>query len=142
MREGSISERDTRVYQGLASTKQVELHEERMAGNISENEVKQVAKILKSDPNADLPETVERIRKTPSSAKIARQTEPVPPPVMDDAPMRNHPHIDRLGWIRGHLAKLDPAELTAYDRTEAQRLLRLISQDIESLQEALAKLNN
>lgn len=138
VREGSISERDTRVYQGLESNKQLELHEERAAGNLSDKEVKQVAKSLKSDPKTSVDEAVERVRrKEVSSAKLASPTMPTPPPVMDDAPVRNHPHIDRLSWIRGHLAKLDPAELTADDRQEAIRLLALIAQDVDSLQEAL-----
>ncbi len=45
--------------------------------------------------------------------------------------------IERLDWVRGHLARVDRQGLTAVERQEMLRLLRLIREDVASLMAAL-----
>ena len=43
----------------------------------------------------------------------------------------------RLDWVRGHLARVDRQGLTAAERKELLRLLKLIKEDVTSLMAAL-----
>ncbi|MCP4426889.1 MAG: hypothetical protein GY803_20565, partial [Chloroflexi bacterium] len=45
--------------------------------------------------------------------------------------------IDRLDFVRGHLARVQRQGLTAAERREVMRLLRLIQDDVVSLLAAL-----
>ena len=45
--------------------------------------------------------------------------------------------IERLDWVRGHLARIDRHGLTAAERKELLRLLKLIQDDVASLMAAL-----
>ena len=45
--------------------------------------------------------------------------------------------IERLDWVRGHLARIDRRGLTAAERQEMLRLLKLIGDDVASLTTAL-----
>ena len=45
--------------------------------------------------------------------------------------------IERLDWVRGHLARVDRQGLTAAERKELLRLLKLIKEDVTSLMAAL-----
>ena len=45
--------------------------------------------------------------------------------------------VDRLGYIRSHLSRIKREGLTAVERQEMVRLLRLIEQDVASLLEAI-----
>ena len=60
---------------------------------------------------------------TEGSGLPARQTRPT--------------SIDRLDWIRGHLARIQRQGLSTAERREIVRLLSLIQQDVASLLEAL-----
>jgi hypothetical protein len=53
-------------------------------------------------------------------------------------PRQTRPNnIDRLDWVRGHLARLQRQGLSPAERRETQRLLILIQDDVASLLAAL-----
>ncbi len=159
VREGSLSERDTRIYQGLKPAQQKALHEARMAGDLTGEEVKQVARLLKDAPNLTVYQAARLLRQPPEPVSPApsrptpqgRQSEQANGPDVGDesevavptesrvVPARSGAPtaIDRLTWVRGHLARIPRHGLTAAERQEVLRLLHLIEQDVRSLLEAL-----
>jgi ParB family chromosome partitioning protein len=165
VREGSLSERDTRIYQGLKVSQQRALHEMRMSGALNPAEAARVARYLKEAPEQTVHQAVRHLRRPP---------EPITEPQFDDLsgfdnsatahtqaaattgnrqeslhatgwaegtilPLRNNQPtgIDRLHWIRGHLSRIQRHGLSASERQETLRLLRLIQQDVASLIAAL-----
>ncbi|MCP4357992.1 MAG: ParB/RepB/Spo0J family partition protein [Chloroflexi bacterium] len=63
VRDGRISERDTRIYQGLKPSQQRALHKARLAGDVDKNEVKEIARILKAQPDRTVYQTIRDMRK-------------------------------------------------------------------------------
>ena len=51
VRGGVLSERDTRVYQGLTAVQQRSLHRARMAGELSQADVRPIARLLREAPD-------------------------------------------------------------------------------------------
>lgn len=164
VRSGSLTERDTRIYQGLKYSHQQALHRIRMAGELSQAEVRQVARYLKATPQQTVSDAITILRQPPppteqsfdSSFEDVQQAEPVPIsgrkpgdtkslrsgvgwgegsviPARSGGPTS----IDRLDWVRGHLARVQRQELTTAERREMLRLLTLIQQDVASLISAL-----
>ena len=162
VRDGVLSERDTRIYQGLTAVQQRALHRARMAGDLNPAEVRQLSRLLRESPEMtvaaaarllqstkdDSAQTAEREREADSLAPA-----PLPPGSlsMDDQPrgatfsadplrparVGAPTSIERLDWVRGHLARIDRHGLTAAERKEMLRLLRLIQDDVASLTAAL-----
>lgn len=156
VRTGDLSERDTRIYQGMKPSQQRALHRARMAGDISSTEAKKIARFLKDAPEYTVHRAI-RVLRTPDEA-VEEEDEPsfdssfaaqetavssreealLDPPqggkLAAGAPMS----IKRLDWMRHHLAHMPRQGLTADERKEVLRLLRLIQQDISSLLETLS----
>ena len=63
VRAGRLSERDTRVYQGLAPTQQLTLHQVRLDESLSPAEVKQIAHQLREMPDRSVYEVIEIVRR-------------------------------------------------------------------------------
>jgi ParB family chromosome partitioning protein len=167
VRSGALTERDTRVYQGLKFAHQQSLHQVRMAGELSQAEIRQVARYLKATPQQSVPEAILIVRQPappPSEHEFDSSFEsddgPEAAPVSQQQPVDSSPRslrsgvgwgkgsiiptrsggptgIDRLDWVRGHLARVNRQDLSAAERRELLRLLRLIQQDVASLIEAL-----
>ena len=162
VRDGALSERDTRVYQGLTAVQQRSLHRSRMAGDLNSGEVRQIARLLREAPEMTVAAATRLLeqttRDTPQIAESAREADSLSPgpllpgsPSQDDQPrgstFSSDPlrparvgaptSIERLDWIRGHLARIDRQGLTAAERKEMLRLLKLIAEDVESLAAAL-----
>ena len=162
VRSGVLSERDTRVYQGLKQSHQRSLHHARMAGDLSHTETRRVARYLKATPEQTVPDAIHIIRlPSPPSEQLFdssfeenSQTETVPVDTRKATgsirkvlrstaswgkgsiiPSRTGgpTGIDRLDWVRGHLARLQRRNLTQDERDEMLRLLQLIQQDVASL---------
>lgn len=148
VREGKLSERDTRVYQGLRPSQQRALHRALMAGDLSSAEMRQVARLLKDAPNLTVHQAI-RLLKEPET-----RIEPVfdPSTALDvgdgpqgegdlawlsaDTPASSPGQpggIQRLVWARGHLHRIQPQALSQAERQEIVRLLQLIQQDVNSL---------
>ena len=149
VQSGTLSERETRIYQGLTMPQQRALHRARMAGDVEAFELKKLARQLKADPQQTVPDAIGVIRQMPTSAMslpgeatadsqrllhsgIPWSDSTIIPP-RSGAPT----DVDRLGYIRSHLSRIKREGLTAVERQEMIRLLQLIQQDVTSLLEAL-----
>ncbi|MCP5094387.1 MAG: ParB/RepB/Spo0J family partition protein [Chloroflexi bacterium] len=164
VRDGALSERETRIYQGLKPSQQRALHQARLAGEITPQEVKQIATQLKKDPDRTVAQIIRFMRQPP------QQPEPLFTPVSayepvdeelgteQDERQAERPYhnaawseeqiiptrtggptsIDRLDWIRGHLARIQRSGLTQAEQQEILRLLYLIQQDVASLIDAIS----
>lgn len=153
VQEGVLSERETRVYQGLTMPQQRMLHRVRMAGDIESFEVKKLARQMKVNPEQTVSEAISLIRQMPSrpmsltaDEEETADRQPTRPlhsgiPWTEDSiipPRSGAPtDIDRLGYIRSHLSRIKREGLTAVERREMVRLLDLIQQDVASLLAAL-----
>ncbi len=150
VREGVLSERDTRVYQGLKASQQRALHKARMAGDLSSGDLRKAAQILKQAPELTAhqamrflsrPQDIPQISAEPGHAGSA-ETEAPPAPLIEFTPDEYTPlsnvqlSIQRLRWARHHLSLVAQHTLNASERQEALRLLRLLEQDIASLIQA------
>lgn len=154
VRDGSLTERDTRVYQGLKPSQQRALHKARMAGDINAKEMRQVADLLKKAPDLTVHKAIRHVLNPES--KIEPGFSPLPTREDDGseqmawpaetewlaegaaASRGGHPGaIQRLVWARGHLHRVQPQKLTTTERQEILRLLILIQRDVDSLLSAL-----
>ena len=162
VRTGRLSERDTRVYQGLDPKRQRALYQARYQEDLSASEVKIVAKQLKMEPAKSVSQAILELRQPSSVSKNEQELDSsfesiTDPAVRDreDMPqkaLRSQPWtegtvlptrqggptpIDRLDWIRGHLARIQRHGLSRAEQREIVRLLKLIEQDVASLLAAL-----
>jgi ParB family chromosome partitioning protein len=152
VREGNLTERETRVYQGLRPSQQRALHRARMADDISASEMRQVARLLKDAPNLTVHQAMRLLQDSegriePMFDQTTTQGQDEHVPAVEESmwlrsdvetPAAGHPDsIQRLVWARGHLHRVQPQGLTLAEREEITRLLLLIQQDVESLLEAL-----
>ncbi len=158
VRTGTLTERDTRVYQGLKLTQQRELHRVRMAGELNQSELRRVARHLKETPQQTVPDAISILRQPPplkveqefDSSFDSLSQEKIAPsrrsfrsditwgegsiiPTRTGGPTG----VDRLDWVRGHLARVQRQGVTPAERRELLRLLKLIQLDVSSLMEAL-----
>ena len=151
VRDGTLSERDTRVYQGLSTVQQRALHRARLARTLDANEIRAVARLLREAPDMTVA-TATRLLHQQKDAPAPSGSAPSAPllprsPDDSDATFGGDPvlparvgrptSIERLDWVRGHLARVERQGLTAAERRELLRLLRLIRDDVASLMAAL-----
>lgn len=162
VRDGVLSERDTRIYQGLTAVQQRALHRSRMAGDLNPAEVRQLARLLREAPEMTVAAAARLLEQAtddgPQTTRTEREVDSLAPapespgsPALDDQPrgttFSSDPlrparvgaptSIERLDWVRGHLARIDRHSLTAAERKEMLRLLKLIADDVASLTKAL-----
>lgn len=132
VRQGELSERETRVYQGLKLTQQRDLHEARQREVLSPAEISQVARRLKEEPTRTVAQVVRDVR----------SNEEAPQPMWVEraslAPRRNSQNLNRLQWARDHLSRIQlPPNLNQEERQELSHLLQLLEQDVTTLLVAL-----
>lgn len=160
VREGTLSERDTRIYHGLKPSQVRALHRARVDGDVSAKEAKQVANWLKRYPENTVAQTIRALQAPPEEEPPTAVPTAIPTsgdPSTDEGrekrPLRNvewdedrqvvpprtggPTSIDRLDWVRGHLARVQRQGLSSAERRELLRLLQLIRQDVQSLINAL-----
>lgn len=162
VRAGRLSERDTRVYQGLPPEQQIALHKIRVGEELEPAEVKQIARELKQDPQRTVYEIIEVIRR-PVSVRYMEAEEQgsqvpagrspaeagLPPVSAQDnrwvqrqiQPERDPKHnINRVHWARDHLSRIQlPADPQPEERQAMLHILRLLQRDVESLIRLLAE---
>ena len=151
VRDGSLTEKDTRVYQGLRPSQQRALYRARAAGDLTDKEVRKVARLLKDLPNLTVHKAMrlmndpdfERVEPAVEAAAVESTDPPQPElwPEVEGAtilaldPTPNN--IQRLIWARGHLHRVLPQAQNEAEKQEIMRLLLLIQKDVESLLKAL-----
>ncbi|MFN2190270.1 MAG: ParB/RepB/Spo0J family partition protein [Candidatus Promineifilaceae bacterium] len=162
VRHGRLSERETRVYHGLRKNQQTALHRARYRENLSQAEVRSVARQLKEDPSESVSQAIIIIRSPQPQEEAVYETDtagadgpveasPAAPSTGKPRPtaaLRSQPwteggvlpprqtrptSIDRLDYVRGHLARIQRQGLAQQERQEMVRLLNLIQQDVVSL---------
>ncbi|MEM7117706.1 MAG: ParB/RepB/Spo0J family partition protein [Chloroflexota bacterium] len=167
IRQGVLSERDSRVYQKLEPEQQRALFQAHMAGEVTYKEVRAVSKQLKDTPEQSVGQAIRILRQPVERKPIVQKDDfierggvetavsspvhsytrtpqpPLPPPDLSDSPIlpprSNSPNsVQRLDWVRGHLAKVQRQGISERERREMLRLLYLIEQDISSLISTLA----
>lgn len=163
VRQGSLSERETRIYQGLNQMQQRTLHQVRMAGELSPSELKQVVQQLKQEPSRQIVEIIELVRlpAEPSDERVFFSTLGQPgkdvgegtgpaiaaPPVLP-APdpgwsekqgggRKNALNINRVHWARDHLSRIQWHGLGEAERRELLNVLLRLQQDIATVVESL-----
>ena len=169
VRDGTLSERDTRVYQGLTAVQQRALHRARLAGDLAPGDMRALARLLREAPDMTVAAAARLLRQTandagpttnggpgdssrgesprpttgPEAASGAGSSGPaataVDPAGIMPSRVGRPTSIERLDWVRGHLARVDRQGLTPAERRELLRLLKLIQDDVASLISALAQ---
>ncbi len=160
VRQGEISERDTRALKGLKPSQQRALFRALQAEDVSRQEFKQVARFLKQEaPDMTVYQAMRVL-----AAPLPPATEPAFDSSFGQADHQSDSEISagrftaeeafaveantlptgksitalqRLHWIRGHLARTTSQNLTAAEQQEMKRLLKLIQEDVNSLLNAL-----
>jgi ParB family chromosome partitioning protein len=164
VRDGLLSERDTRIYQGLKPSQQRALHKARLAGDLTPAEIKDVARYLKDNPDKTVYQTIRVLQelaeldeKRPydpalhlpdqlpeeedlfepfgkGGAGLLHEADTLP----DLAPgtMRVD-NITRLGYIMQHLSRIKTQGVPPGEKAEVLRRLNIIQQHVNSLLVAL-----
>jgi ParB family transcriptional regulator, chromosome partitioning protein len=164
VREGSLSERDTRVYQGLNQLQQRYLHRVRMAGELTAAELRRVVQHLKEDPSRQVVEIIEIVRhraepkdehgftssfERPGEAEGEAGRPAIAPPDVSLAPdpewsekksgrgRKNSLNINRVHWARDHLSRIQLQGLSGNERCDLLNVLLRLQQDIATFVESL-----
>lgn len=166
VRQGLISERNTRVLRGLKPSQQRALYRALEAEDVDLDEYKEVAGFLKEAPEKTVHQAIRILRQPPPSpaetepefdSSFAQDESAEPPTEQPASPSEtalrsekdwveetdlspNTTSVDsvkRLGWVRSHLARIERRGLSRDERREILRLLKLIQQDVASLITAL-----
>lgn len=140
VRAGAMRERDTRLYHGLTSDQQVDLHAVRQNDELTQKELDAVARHLKSTTGGSVAGAIEFVRQPVGGSAPAGATQP--PSARADTwvertvlPQRKHTGgLNRLQWARDHLSRFQlPSELGEEERAEILHLLRLLERDVAAL---------
>jgi hypothetical protein len=156
VRDGVLSERDTRIYQGLKPSQQRALHKARLAGDLTPAEVKNVATMLKANPDKTVYQTIRELQDveeqerpfdpilnlpdalpeeeallTPTSrSPLMREIDTLPDLAPGTIRVDN---ITRLGYIMQHLSRIKAQGLPPGEKAEVLRRLRIVQQHVNSL---------
>lgn len=157
VRQGEISERDTRILKGLKPSQQRALYRALEAGDVDKTEYRQVARYLKNDaPDATVHQAIRVLHQPlpPAATETESPFNPsfsgpdLEPHTWDDAfdhedapptgqsanqPTNKPTNLHRLHWIRGHLARVSTQRAPRAEQKEMRRLLQLIQEDVASL---------
>lgn len=151
VRQGNISERDTRALKGLKPSQQRALYRALEAGDVTKQEYKQVARFLKKEApdmtvhqaigvlHAPLPPGTESEFDSSFDDTDDAFDSWMDSSTHQDGSQGNKPtNLQRLHWVRGHLARTTTQNLTKADQKEMKRLLKLVQEDVNSLIDALS----
>jgi ParB family chromosome partitioning protein len=166
VRDGVLSERDTRIYQGLKPSQQRALHKARLAGDLSPAEVKDVAAYLKANPDKTVYQTIRELQEIEEAAARERPYDPLLS-LPDELPEEEELLIDsgsksallreidtlpdlapgtlrvdnitRLGYILQHLARIKAQGMPPGEKAEVLSRLKLIQQHVNSLLVAIGE---
>ncbi|WP_420630584.1 ParB/RepB/Spo0J family partition protein [Candidatus Leptofilum sp.] len=155
VRGGVLTERDTRIYQGLKPSQQRALHTARLAGDLTPADVRNVARYLKENPDKTVYQTIRDLK------EIAEMEEDLPTEFPEEdlfAPASKGatvvPHeadtlpdlapstikvgnIERLRYVMHHLPRIKVHGLAPGEKAEVVRRLEIIQQHVNSLLAAL-----
>lgn len=154
VRAGVITEKDTRSYQGLTPSQQVELHRARKEAGLSSSQVQQAARILKAQakqrtlteapkPVAQVVAEVQAAPPSPAPAEVRRPPQPPPaeaPPAAEPSPAIAAP-LDALATaltrVRDELERITALEELPSSATGLDRILAEIEELVERIRARL-----
>jgi ParB family chromosome partitioning protein len=163
IREGRLTERETRVYQGLLARQQRALHRARYAETLTAAELRTIARHLKESPSKPVTEAIREVRQPGVSGEDGGDEPPFGPsfeggdaitanPLRPAAgagnrwvergasrPQRQAQNINRIHWARDHLSRIQLQELGPAERRELNELLARLGHDVVTLQAALVE---
>jgi ParB family chromosome partitioning protein len=158
VREGVLSERETRIYQGLQAKQQQELHRVRYKRKLTPLELRQIVKSLKEEPSKSAVQAIEEVRAPLRKPDIelgldlsfGKSADPGTQPREEDEPgtvtakeeqlpQEKSLLIKHLEEIRERLAALEIEKVDHQERQEALRHLEQIRQDVALLIAAVEK---
>ena len=163
IRGGVLSERDTRIYQGLKPSQQRALHKARLAGDLSPADVKEVARYLKENPDKTVYQTIRDLQElaeleeaaydpnfgqfeempeeedlfgplNKSASALLREEDLLPDLAPGTVRVDN---IARLSFVMQHLSRIKTRGLPPGEKAEVLRQLSIIQQHVNSLLAAL-----
>ncbi|WP_420643475.1 ParB/RepB/Spo0J family partition protein [Candidatus Leptofilum sp.] len=157
VRGGLLTERDTRIYQGLKPSQQRALHKARQAGDLTPAEVKEVARYLKENPDKTVYQTIRDLQEIAEMEEEAiswnqPNEEDLFAPMDKSATALLHAadilpdlapgtikvdNITRLRYIMQHLPRIQVHGLPSGEKAEVVRQLEIIQQHVNSLLVAL-----
>ena len=157
VQEGELSERDTRIYQGLKPSQQRALHRLRVDGDITPAEMKKVARLLKDRPELTAHQAVRLLHAPEENNEQSLTSLHDPTALEENTRERPAPEeaevwqeegviptrsgglsdLDRLARVRGHLQRLSLDKLTTTERRAIVRVLQTIQRDVGALLDAL-----
>ncbi|PID87306.1 MAG: hypothetical protein CSB13_00105 [Chloroflexi bacterium] len=150
VRQGAIRERDTRALKGLKPSQQRALFRALEAGDVNKQEFKQIARYLKKDaPHSTVHQAIQVLHAPlpplseqgfdSSFDKADRSADSIfaGGEITDSEQGKRITNLQRLHWVRGHLARTTIHQLPTADQQEMKRLLKLIQEDVNSLIKAL-----
>lgn len=154
VRDGLLSERDTRIYQQLKPSQQRALHKARMAGDLTSAEVKDVVGILKTNLDKTVYQAIRDLRK-PEAERPFNSPFNLPEesekeellPTLSGSPLLHEidslpdlapgtirvDNITRLGYIMQHLSRIKVQGLPPGEKKEVLRRLNIVQQHVNSL---------
>ena len=142
VREGTLSERDTRIYQGLRTPHQRELHQVRIEEELDNKVVREIVKRLKETPDKSVPQVLQEISEPPPSFAIETGPKAAAPPPSYSTPSpplpasrRHTPNIYRLYWAHNHITLFNSQGLNDEEKATVLKVLDLIEQDISRLKQ-------
>jgi ParB family chromosome partitioning protein len=137
VRQGAISERETRVYHGLRLPQQRELHSAFVESEIGTEELREAARRLKERPELPVSEAV-REAKLFRAAPGSRRRGPYTAPRSTIATRKAGMNLNRLHWVRDHLARIQlPEAVTPEEQEALLHLLSRVAADLEGLRTAV-----
>ena len=140
VRQGAISERETRVYHGLRLPQQRALHSAFVESEIGAEELREAARRLKERPELPVAEAV-REAKMFHAAPGSRRRGPYTAPRSTLAARNSGMNLNRLHWVRDHLARIQlPPALSEGEVEDLLHLLGRVAEDLAALQSAVAAL--
>ncbi len=97
VRGGLLTERDTRVYQGLTPVQQRALHRSRLAGDLNSGEVRQIARLLREAPEMTVAAASRLLDEAASEQSIAEADRPLLPCSPSRRPRKTQPRGTSAG---------------------------------------------
>jgi ParB family chromosome partitioning protein len=155
VREGALSERDTRIYQGMRPVQQRALYRALAAGDLSPAEAREVARFLRGAPDLTVHKALRILRSEERSIELPFEdlpTEETTTLAATGQAARRELHeqgpagvsverpsgVERLTWAYGHLIRARVSSIRSRERGKAASLLQHIRDEVDALLEQLA----
>lgn len=129
VRQGQLSERDSRPYQKLAAEQQQALYQASRQNDLSAGEVKRIARRWEQTPEVPVTEVISAVRRTAAPPAVQTTTRPAQLQLV----------LGRITWAYQHLMETEFDRLSVEKRPEVVARLQELRQLLDSLIETLGE---